>query len=194
MCGMRRGEIVALSWDDVKWDQDKITVTAIEQTKAGCREKETKGSKCGTVAMPALLIEELKAWRVRQAQEFLRLGMRPDGNTRVVTQADGSSPTSQPNSRDLRVPERAGQRRPIAWTPPQPRQSPTGRERPPQDRAGTARALQHRDHDGHLLPPDAEHAGRRRRQSGRRLKSGEEATDRLRTFQIQKVKKRVAKA
>ena len=45
--------------------------------------------------MPAMLIEELKAWRLRQAQEFLRLGMRPDGNTRVVTKADGSSPNPQ---------------------------------------------------------------------------------------------------
>jgi integrase len=91
MCGMRRGEIVALKWDSVKWEQEKIEiVSAIEQTKAGCREKETKGSKARSVAMPAILIEELRSWRVRQAQEFLRLGIRPDGNTRVVTQADGS--------------------------------------------------------------------------------------------------------
>jgi integrase len=92
MCGMRRGEIVALKWDAIKWDQEKIAITtAIEQTSKGCREKETKGSKARTVAMPALLVDELKAWKIRQAQEFLRLGMRPDGNTRVVTQADGSS-------------------------------------------------------------------------------------------------------
>ena len=91
LCGMRRGEIAALRWDAVKWDQQKIEITAaIEQTKAGCREKETKGSKCRSVAMPATLIEELKIWKVRQAQEFLRLGIRPNGSTRVVTQADGS--------------------------------------------------------------------------------------------------------
>ena len=96
MCGIRRGEIAALRWSDIQWDQEQITVkNSIEQTKTGCREKETKGSKCRTIAMPAILIEELKAWRVRQAQEFLRLGMRPDGNTRVVTKADGSSPNPQ---------------------------------------------------------------------------------------------------
>ena len=94
MCGIRRGEIAALRWDDIKWDQEQITVkNSIEQTKTGCREKETKGSKCRTIAMPAMLIEELKAWRLRQAQEFLRLGMRPDGNTRIVTKSDGNSPT-----------------------------------------------------------------------------------------------------
>ena len=96
MCGVRRGEIAALVWDDVRWDQEQLTVrNSIEQTKSGCREKETKGSKCRTIAMPSLLIEDLKTWRVRQAQEFLRLGMRPDGNTRIITKADGSSPTPQ---------------------------------------------------------------------------------------------------
>jgi integrase len=96
LCGMRRGEIAALRWSDVKFDQGQITIAhSVEQTKAGCREKETKGSRCRTVAMPGLLVEELKAWRATQAQELLRLGIRPDGGTRVVTKADGESPTPQ---------------------------------------------------------------------------------------------------
>jgi integrase len=33
---------------------------------------------------------ELKSWRTQQAQEFLRLGVRPDGDTFVCTHADGS--------------------------------------------------------------------------------------------------------
>jgi integrase len=95
-CGMRRGEIAALRWNDVQLDKGQMTIKhSIEQTKEGCREKETKGSRCRTVAMPALLIEELKAWRARQAEEFLRLGIRPDGNTRIVTKADGEPPTPQ---------------------------------------------------------------------------------------------------
>src|SRR4029450_1865878 len=54
MCGIRRGEIAALRWDDIQWEQEQITVkNSIEQTKAGCRAKETKGSKCRTIAMPA---------------------------------------------------------------------------------------------------------------------------------------------
>jgi integrase len=91
MCGIRCGEILALRWDDIRDGQLSVS-RSMEQTKAGVREKETKGSKCRTIAMPAMLIEELKAWRLRQAQEFLRLGMRPDGNTRIVTKIDGSSP------------------------------------------------------------------------------------------------------
>jgi integrase len=35
------------------------------------------------------LIEELKAWRLTQVQELLRLGIRPNSETFVVTQADG---------------------------------------------------------------------------------------------------------
>ena len=95
MCGMRCGEIVALRWDDVQMqlDQGQIAIkNSVEQTKTGTRLKETKGSKCRTVAMPGLLVEELKAWRVKQAQELLRLGIRPEGSTRVVTKADGSCP------------------------------------------------------------------------------------------------------
>ena len=91
LCGLRCGEIVALCWDDIRDGQLSVS-RSIEQTRAGCREKETKGSKCRTIAMPAMLIEELKAWRIKQAQEFLRLGIRPTGSTRVVTKIDGGSP------------------------------------------------------------------------------------------------------
>lgn len=91
MCGMRRGEIAALRWKSVDLDRAELAVIAsIEQTKVGCREKEAKGSKCRTLAMPALLVEELRRHRLAQAQELLRLGVRLDGETLVVTQADGS--------------------------------------------------------------------------------------------------------
>jgi integrase len=96
MCGIRRGEIVALRWRNVNFETGQLAVSySIEQTKRGCREKETKGSKCRTVAMPSLLIDELKAWRAQQAQELLRLGIRPNGNTCVVTKTDGTSPKPQ---------------------------------------------------------------------------------------------------
>ncbi|MBM3531157.1 MAG: site-specific integrase [Alphaproteobacteria bacterium] len=92
MGGLRRGEIAAIRWKSLDLDRAQAAVVAsIEQTKAGCREKETKGSKCRTIALPSILIDELKAWRVQQAQELLRLGIRPDGETRVVTWPDGSS-------------------------------------------------------------------------------------------------------
>jgi len=54
------------------------------QIKEGCREKEVKGSRCRTIGMPGLLVDELRRYRVVQAQEMLRLGVRPDGDTLVV--------------------------------------------------------------------------------------------------------------
>src|SRR5688572_29013979 len=87
MGGMRRGEIAAIRWKSVDLDRAQAAIIAsVEQSKVGCREKEAKGSKCRTIALPSLLVDELKAWRVQQAQELLRLGTRPDGETLVVTQ------------------------------------------------------------------------------------------------------------
>ncbi|MGZ4987001.1 MAG: tyrosine-type recombinase/integrase [Limisphaerales bacterium] len=40
--------------------------------------------------LPETVIEELSAWRLKQAEELLRVGVRPDGETFVVTQTDGS--------------------------------------------------------------------------------------------------------
>jgi site-specific recombinase XerD len=46
--------------------------------------------------MPALLVDEFRAHRVAQAQELLRLGSRPSGDTLVVTKEDGDG--MQPRS------------------------------------------------------------------------------------------------
>jgi integrase len=35
------------------------------------------------------VVDELRKWKVRQAEEFLRLGARPDKSTFVVTKEDG---------------------------------------------------------------------------------------------------------
>ena len=72
-------------------DHRSAVVRSITQARKVCYEKQTKSDRGRTVAMPDMLVEELKAWKLRQAEEFLRLGMRPDNDTHVVTQADGSS-------------------------------------------------------------------------------------------------------
>jgi integrase len=97
LCGLRRGEITALLWRCVDLDTGQLSIVAsTEQTKAGCREKETKSGRCRTVALPALLVEELRQHRVRQAQNLFELGIRLTGDSYVVAQADGSP--LQPNS------------------------------------------------------------------------------------------------
>lgn len=90
MCGLRRGEITALRWKSVDLVRGQLAVVAsTEQTNAGVREKEAKSSKCRTIALPSILVDELRRHRVAQAEEFLRLGARPTDETHVVTQADG---------------------------------------------------------------------------------------------------------
>jgi len=66
-------------------------IASTEQTDAGViREKEAKSGKARTVALPSMAVEELRRWRVLQAQEMLRLGVRADDELHVVTQAEGS--------------------------------------------------------------------------------------------------------
>jgi integrase len=54
------------------------------------REKEAKNGKTRTVALPSLAVEELRRWRVAQAEELLKLGVRADDSRHVVTRADGN--------------------------------------------------------------------------------------------------------
>jgi integrase len=92
LCGLRRGEITALRWRSIDLDNGQLAVVAsTEQTDAGMiREKEAKSGRSRTVALPAMAVEELRRWRLTQAQELLRLGVRADEDRHVVTQTDGS--------------------------------------------------------------------------------------------------------
>jgi integrase len=97
LCGMRLGEVAALRWRYVDLDRGLIAVVeTAEQTRTGVRIKPPKSGKGRSVTLPALAVTELRAWRARQAEEFLRLGIRPNDDTRVVTRGDGLP--VQPNS------------------------------------------------------------------------------------------------
>jgi len=90
LCGLRRGEIAALRWRHVDTEKRSAgIVESAEQTGDGVRYKQPKSGKGRNVRLPESVVEELSAWRVKQAEEFLRLGIRPDGDTFVVTKADG---------------------------------------------------------------------------------------------------------
>jgi integrase len=91
-CGLRRGEITALRWRAINLDRAQLAVVAsTEQMDDGTvREKEAKSGRARTVAMPSLAVEELRRWRLLQAQELLRLGARVHDDWLVVTQVDGS--------------------------------------------------------------------------------------------------------
>jgi integrase len=93
LCGLRRGEIVALRWRSVDLENGQLAVVAsteqLDNSKIKPREKEAKSGRARTVALPVVAIEELRRWRAQQAEELLRLGIRVDDNRHVVTQVDG---------------------------------------------------------------------------------------------------------
>jgi integrase len=77
LCGLRRGEIAALRWRHVDLDRAQLAVIdSAEQTRNGVRYKRPKNGKGRTVALPAIAVEELRAHRLRQAEELLRVGVR----------------------------------------------------------------------------------------------------------------------
>ncbi|CAN7600617.1 tyrosine-type recombinase/integrase [Mesorhizobium amorphae] len=91
-CGLRRGEILALRWRHVELGDNLRRLSIVEsaeQTKDGVRYKEPKSGRARTVALSASTVVELKAHRTRQAEEQLRLGLRPDAESFVVAQVDG---------------------------------------------------------------------------------------------------------
>ena len=90
LCGLRRGEIAALRWQCVDLAAGQIAIMqSAEQTKSGVRYKEPKSGRARTVALSTTVVEELRAYRIRQAQELLRLGMRPTDATFVCAREDG---------------------------------------------------------------------------------------------------------
>lgn len=90
LCGLRRGEIAALRWRHVDLGAAQLgVVQSAEQTKAGVRYKEPKTGRGRTIALSAILLTELKAHRVKQAEELLQLGKRLSDDDFVVTREDG---------------------------------------------------------------------------------------------------------
>lgn len=96
-CGLRRGEVVALRWRSVDLERAQMSIfESSEQTTKGVRSRETKNGRAGTVALPSLVVEELKRHRLRTAEELLKLGAKVEPDTPVVSREDGSP--LQPNS------------------------------------------------------------------------------------------------
>jgi integrase len=90
MCGLRRGEIVALRWCHIDLAAGKISVMeSAEQTASGVRYKPPKSGRSRTVALSAMVISELRRHRLAQAEELLHLGARQSDATFVYTRQDG---------------------------------------------------------------------------------------------------------
>jgi integrase len=91
LCGLRRGEIAALRWRNVDLEKCSLAVVeSVEQMNGSVRLKETKSGRVRTVALPLTVRDELKAHRLTQAQQMLKLGVRIGDDSFVCTLEDGS--------------------------------------------------------------------------------------------------------
>ena len=74
--GLRRGEILALRWKDVDFDEGRITVNqSLEQTAKGIRFKSPKTERSRRqVPLPSVTLDVLKDHKRSQNEERLRLG------------------------------------------------------------------------------------------------------------------------
>jgi integrase len=74
--GMRRSEILALSWEELDLENSRLRVRrSLEQTRDGLNFKSPK-SESGkrVISLPALTVEALRKHRISQAEEKLALG------------------------------------------------------------------------------------------------------------------------
>jgi integrase len=93
--GCRRGEVLALRWKDVDWDNSRVRIErSVEQTKKdGLRFKspKTRNSRRNVAVSPTLLAE-LRAHRLKQQERRLALGMgRAPDDALVFARWDGST-------------------------------------------------------------------------------------------------------
>jgi integrase len=90
MCGLRRGEIVALRWRHIDFGSGKIAVVeSAEQTAGGVRYKPPKSGKGRAVVLSDMVVAELREHRLAQAEELLRLGIRQSDATFIYARHDG---------------------------------------------------------------------------------------------------------
>lgn len=74
--GMRRGEILALRWQDLDLDRGALSINrTLEETETDLAVKEPKTERSRrTIALPGLAVEALRRHRAQQAEQRLKAG------------------------------------------------------------------------------------------------------------------------
>ena len=88
--GLRQGEILALRWGDIDFENETLTVRATLQRHNGQYQlADTKTAKSRrTLVMPGGVVRALRAHRARQAEERLRVGPAWEGERWGLVFAD----------------------------------------------------------------------------------------------------------
>lgn len=89
--GLRRGEILALRWEDVDLKAGRITVLrSLEQTGSELRFKRPKTERSSrNVALPSFTVEALRQHRLEQAKARLAVGPGYNDGDLVCAREDG---------------------------------------------------------------------------------------------------------
>lgn len=89
--GMRRGELVALTWNDIDFTNNMINID--KSTTVGARGVINKGTKnktsIRTVSIPPSIMELIKSYRIEQSELRLKLGDKWAGNNHIFIQWNG---------------------------------------------------------------------------------------------------------
>lgn len=90
--GVRRGEVLALSWTDLDLSGASATIRrSLEQTrKCGLRFKHPKNNKGRRISLPGLLVEALKEHRAQQSKTGELLGKGFNKHDLVFPREDGT--------------------------------------------------------------------------------------------------------
>lgn len=91
LCGLRRGEILALHWEDIDFNEKIIKITkSVTKTEHGIDYKEPKtNSSIRTVSLPETLLPLIKQYKHEYSLLRLRLGDYWKGDNNLFIQADG---------------------------------------------------------------------------------------------------------
>jgi integrase len=88
--GARRGEILALRWQDLNLDAGTVTIRrSLSETRNGLAFKGTKSDKPRLITLPAFAVAPLKQYRHDQHERRLLLGKSYQNNDLVVCTWDG---------------------------------------------------------------------------------------------------------
>jgi integrase len=99
--GMRRGEVLGLTWDKVLWEQKALIVNASLEEGSN-RIKATKSQRGALVPVSDDLLAELKRHQVLQNTQRLSLGTKWQNRNLVITREDGGPLTPTALSQGFR--------------------------------------------------------------------------------------------